>query len=216
MRKLLYAGVAGPLLFIAVFLVEGFTRPGYSQWRHYVSQLATGPGGWVQVANFLVCGATVIAFAVGLRAATGLVAPPMLLALFGIALLVAGVFSTDPTLGYPPGVPATHTVHGMIHGVAGLGAFTLLPAAAVVMAAWFGHDRAKRRWSWYSLAVGLVMVATFIASTTFSTLDGSGRLANAPTGFFQRVAIITGWTWIAMVALHLVREQAKTFAPKRA
>lgn len=53
MKKLwLYAGVVGPLLFIAVFLVEGATRPGYSAWRMYVSQLATGPGGWVQVVNF--------------------------------------------------------------------------------------------------------------------------------------------------------------------
>jgi hypothetical membrane protein len=38
-------GVIGPLLFIAVFLIEGATRPGYSAWRNLVSQLATGPGG---------------------------------------------------------------------------------------------------------------------------------------------------------------------------
>lgn len=216
MRKLLYAGVIGPLLFIGVFLVEGFTRPGHSQWRHFVSQLATGPGGWVQVVNFLICGTMVIAFAVGLRATTRLVAAPILLALFGITLLVAGVFSTDPALGYPPGAPVVHTAHGMIHGFAGLGAFSLLPATAYVMAAWFAHDRATRRWAWYSLAVGLVMIGTFIASTTFSAMDASGRLANAPTGFFQRIAIIAGWTWIAMVALHLVRVPANAFAARRA
>ncbi len=32
-KNLLYAGVVGPILFIVVFLLKGFTRPGYSQWR---------------------------------------------------------------------------------------------------------------------------------------------------------------------------------------
>lgn len=210
MKKLLYAGVIGPPLFILVFLIEGFTRPAYSQWRHFVSQLATGPGGWVQVVNFLVCGSFVLAFAIGLRAATRSVAAPILMALFGTALLVAGAFSTDPALGYPPGAPLVHTAHGMIHGFAGLLAFSSLPAAAFVMSAWFGHHGPRRRWLWYSLAVGLVMIATFIASTTFSAMDSAGTMPNAPTGFFQRIAIITGWTWIAMVAWHLLRGAENT------
>src|SRR5437868_15192679 len=107
MRKLLYAGIVGPLLFITVFLLEGAVRPGYSQWRHYVSQLATGDGGWMQVVNFLVCGTLVIAFAVGLRSALrgsrGSIGGPVLIGFFGSALLVAGVFVTDPALGYPVG-----------------------------------------------------------------------------------------------------------------
>jgi len=204
LRRLLWAGVVGPLLFIAVFLIEGLTRPGYSAWRHYVSQLATGPGGWVQVVNFLVCGTLVIAFAVGLRSATGSVAAPILLGLFGASLLVAGVFSTDPALGYPPGAAQVHTTHGMIHGLAGLGAFSLLPATTFVMAAWFAR-RGSRRWMWYCIAVGVTMIAAFIASNVFATMDMSGTMPNAPTGFFQRVAIIGGWTWMSMAALHLIR-----------
>src|SRR5213082_3059636 len=39
-RLLLACGVIGPLLFIIVFLIEGATRPGYSAWRHAVSQLS--------------------------------------------------------------------------------------------------------------------------------------------------------------------------------
>jgi hypothetical membrane protein len=205
--KLLYAGVVGPLLFIVVFLIEGFTRPGYSQWRHYVSQLATGPGGWVQVVNFLVCGALVLAFVIALRSVTGSIAAPILLGLFAIGLLVAGVFSTDPALGYPPGAAQVHTSHGTIHGFAGLACFSLLPATAFVMSAWFARH-GSRRWFWYSLAVGLVMIVTFIVSTTASAMDGAGTWPNAPTGFFQRIAIITGWTWISMVALHFIRARS--------
>ena len=59
MKKLLLAGAIGPLVFIAVSLLEGATRPGYSAWRHYVSQLATGEFGWMQVINFLICGVNV-------------------------------------------------------------------------------------------------------------------------------------------------------------
>jgi len=205
--KLLYAGVVGPLLFIVVFIIEGLSRPGYSAWRHYVSQLATGPGGWVQVGNFLVCGALVLAFVVALRLATGSIAAPTLLGLFAVGLLVAGVFSTDPALGYPPGAPQVHTAHGMIHGLAGLVCFSTLPATTFVMAAWF-RRYGSQRWFWYSLAVGITMIVTFIASTTFSTLDATGAVPNAPTGFFQRIAIIAGWTWISMVALHFIRARA--------
>ena len=209
MRKLLYAGVVGPLLFIVVFLIEGATRPGYSQWRHYVSQLATGPGGWMQVANFLVCGTLVLAFAIALRAAIagtrGSVGGPILLGLFACALLVAGAFSTDPALGYAPGAAQVHTAHGMIHGFAGLAAFSTLPAAAFVMGWHFAAKPREPRWATYSRIVGVVLIAGFIASTVVSAMDGAGTWPNAPTGFFQRIAIIAGWTWIAMVAWHLAR-----------
>jgi hypothetical protein len=211
-KALVYPGVFGPLLFIVVFLLEGITRPGYSAWRHFVSQLATGPGGWVQVINFLVCGALVLLFAFGLRAAlkgtSGSLGAPILVGLFAIALIVAGIFVTDPALGYPVGAAAVHTAHGMIHGLAGLAAFTTLPAAAFVMARHFAGRPGSYRWTIYSAAIGALIILCFIASTTFSTMDATGALPNAPTGFFQRIAIIGGWTWLAMVALHLIRQRS--------
>jgi hypothetical membrane protein len=208
-RPLLVAGVVGPLLFIVVFIVEGLTRPGYSAWRHFVSQLATGDGGWVQTANFLVCGTLVAAFAIGLRQrlreGRGSVAAPILMFLFACALIVAGLFTTDPALGYPVGIPQTHTAHGMIHGFAGLAAFTLLPACALVMSSRFAGDPATRRWALYSAFVAVIIIGCFIAGNVFSTLDATGALPDAPTGFVQRIAIIAGWTWITMVALRELR-----------
>lgn len=209
MKKLLYAGVVGPLLFIVVFLFEGFTRPGYSQWRHFVSQLATGSGGWMQVVNFLVCGTLVIAFAIGLRYAIrgtrGSIGGPVLIGLFGTSLLVAGIFVTDPALGYPVGAVQVHTAHGLVHGLAGLAAFTLLPAGTFVMAWHFAAESGSRRWTLYSVAVGLLILACFIAGNVLSAADASGSMPNAPTGFVQRIAIIAGWTWLAMVAWHQLR-----------
>jgi hypothetical protein len=207
-RLLLAGGVVGPPLFIVVFLVEGATRPGYSAWRNFVSQLATGDGGWVQVVNFIVCGMLMLGFGVGLRRALvegrGSVAAPLLLGAFGFALLISGVFVTDPALGYPPGAPVVQTAHGLIHGLAGLAAFSLLPAACFVMA-WRFADSSSRGWRIYSVLTGVLVVAGFIAGIVFSDLDERGVLPDAPTGFVQRIAIIGGWSWIAVVAARLLR-----------
>src|SRR6266705_364274 len=199
-RPLLLAGVIGPLVFIAAFLIEGITRPGYSAWRNFVSQLATGDGGWMQVVNFLVCGTLVAGFAIGLRRALGSgrasIAAPILLGLFALALIVAGLFATDPALGYPVGAPEVHTTHGMIHGLAGLAAFSLLPAAAFAMAWHFAHEKGSWRWAIYSVVVGILLIVLFFGGFAV------GQFPNAPTGLYQRIAIISGWTWIAAVAWH--------------
>ena len=44
-RPLLYCGLLAPMALVVGVLVEDATRPGYSPWRHAVSQLSLGPGG---------------------------------------------------------------------------------------------------------------------------------------------------------------------------
>jgi len=108
---LLLCGVIGPLLFIVVLLIEGATRPGYSAWRTAGSYLALSNQGWEQIANFLVCGSLIIAFAVGLRriwpTGRASVWGPLLIGLFGLGLVVAGVFVTDPGGGIRLVLPST-------------------------------------------------------------------------------------------------------------
>jgi len=211
MRNLLYAGVVGPVLFIAAFLVEGFMRPGYSQWRNFVSQLATGEGGWVQVANFVVLGILLLLFSLGLRHALrgsrGSIGAPILLAIVALATLGAGIFTTDPALGYPPGEPTVQTARGLIHAVAGLFVFTVLPAAAFVMAWHFAAAPRSRPWVVYSILVGVVILVFFVLGIAASDMEQSGTWANAPTGIIQRIAIIAGWTWTAAVGLHLIGKE---------
>ena len=207
-RALLLCGIVGPPLFVATFLVEEATRPGYSWWRNFVSSLATGEGGWVQIANFLVWGTLATLFAVGV-VRVGLVAPGILLFLYGAGLLVAGIFVTDPSLGYPPGAPAEHTTHGTIHGLAGLGVFTLNAVAAFVTARHFARTPQRRGWAIYSTITGLLIAVLFIATTSVSVQDELGNWPNAPTGLIQRISIVVGWTWIAALALRLRRDAAQ-------
>ncbi|MFI5696503.1 DUF998 domain-containing protein [Kribbella sp. NPDC051586] len=66
-RALLTGGaVAGPL-YVAVWLVQAFTREGFDITRHPASLLANGGPGWIQTANFIVSGLLSIAAGLGLR-----------------------------------------------------------------------------------------------------------------------------------------------------
>ena len=214
---LLFCGVVGPPLFVLVLLIEGATRPGYSAWQTDGSYLALTNQGWEQIANFLVCGLLCIAFAIGLRrvwpTGRGSVWGPLLIGLFGLGLVFAGVFVTDPGGGYPPGAPINgmpRTWHGWVHGINGLLLFVVvLPAACFVLALRFAADPQTHRWATYfrltgtlilviSLPLG-ILVLPFAEKAGFPVLDG----------LFQRIAISSGWIWIALVALHLWREVRK-------
>ena len=52
----------------------------------------------------------------------------------------------------------------------------------------FAGDSATRRWALHSALVAAVMIVCFIAGNVFSTLDATGALPNAPTGFVQCIA----------------------------
>ena len=203
-RVLLLGGAVGPALFVVVLLVEGATRPGYSAWRNFGSQLALSSQGWEQVANFLMCGLLCLGFAVGLRLALGsgkgAIAGPMALAVFSLALIVAGIFTTDPGAGYPPGVPtpATPTPHGAVHALAGLFAFVSLGVACFALARRFAGDRRWRAWAAYSIVTGVVVVLSLVFSNVPSLSDFAG--------FIQRVGIVGGWTWIVLLAVQMLRE----------
>jgi Protein of unknown function (DUF998) len=205
---LLAGGVAGPLLFIVVFLIEGATRPGYSAARNMVSDLAMSDEGWQQIANFLVCGVLVLGLAVGLsrRWRTGPASRwgPRLIGVFGLGLIVAGVFVTDPARGYPPGAPLVgepQTLHGIVHGINSIPTFGSLVAAAFVVVRRFPRDSA---WARYSRFVGWAVLALFILGTPIGVLEEHG-ITPPVAGIVQRVEIIIGWTWLSALSLRELR-----------
>jgi hypothetical protein len=216
---LLLCGVIGPLLFIVVFLIEGATRPGYSAWRTHVSYLALSNQGWQQIANFIICGSLIIAFAVGLRriwpTGRASVWGPLLIGLFGLGLLIAGAFVTDPGGGYPPGAPLNgtpQTWHGWVHGISGLLLFNVvLPAACFVLARRFAADPHNRRWATYSWMTGALILVISIPSTIILPIAEN---AGFPVldGLIQRVEIIIGWVWLALTALRLFLQERKAMS----
>ena len=103
-----YGVIAGPF-YLAVAVAQMLTREGFDLTRHQWSLLANGGPGWIQIANFVLTGSMVIAFAVGLRralaAGVGAKWAPRLVGVYGASLIAAGVFRADPALGFPAGTP---------------------------------------------------------------------------------------------------------------
>src|SRR5688500_18659951 len=119
-RALLASGVVAGVGFPGVLLAAGALREGYRALHQPGSLLSLGPGGWVQIANFVVCGLLMVGCAAGLRRALrsgrGATWGPLLVAIYGVGVVGAGLFSADPSYGYPPGAPlgpaASFSVHG--------------------------------------------------------------------------------------------------------
>jgi len=105
------------------------------------------------------------------------------------------------------GAPAGHTTHGLIHGLAGLATFALLTAACWAMT-WRFTGESAPGWTIYSLLTGLLIVSCFIASNVLSVRDAAGAMPNAPTGLVQRIAIVGGWSWVALLAVRQLSRQS--------
>lgn len=146
------------------------------------------------------CGILITVGGIGLGRTTASWPIAALVVVVGIALVVAGVFVTDPTLGYPPDTPALPepTPHGTIHGLAGLVVFSTLAILWFVGAVIFAR-RGDRRWALIAGATGAAVAVFFVASTVVSVQDELGLWPNAPTGIFQWAAIIAGFGLISLL-----------------
>lgn len=216
-RAGLWAGVVGPVLFVAVFLVQGLIRPGYDVMRLQVSYLSLGDGGWVQVLSFLVCGGLIAAFAVSLRrvlgGGAGSTFGPLGVGFAGAGLILAGLFSTAPAFGYPPGTPDGFPTDlpttAYLHVLGAFGFFGGMIVAPLVMARrfWREHEGA---WVIYSVASAFI-VSVFLGA---SSADASGQPFFPETvGLYQRIAIIAGLAWIALLAARCLRTEAPVARP---
>jgi hypothetical membrane protein len=195
-RALLACGIVGPALFVLVLLVEGALRPGYDPSYHVGSALSLGDRGWIQITNSILCGALLIAFAVGVHRELHSRLAALSIAVVGIALVASGVFTMDPMRGYPPGTPSgTPTAfswHHRVHDIAGPVIFLCIPAASIAV----GRHLAGvwRRYSFVTAALALGSLVWFVTAWG----------ADAPNaGLLQRVMIAINFAWIGSIAAHL-------------
>ncbi|HEY8474463.1 MAG TPA: DUF998 domain-containing protein [Natronosporangium sp.] len=206
-RWLLGAGAVGVPLFVAVFVVDGASRPGYDPAYHPVSALGLGDRGWLQIANFIVVGLLVIGFALGLRR---VLRPgraswwvPLLVAAHGVALVLSGGFVMDPMRGYPPGTPAGDPAefswHHQLHDAVGVVAFLAPPLACLGLAWRFVARPTRAGWLAYCLATSLAGLVLFF------WFGAAWEADQASAGLVQRLAIALGWSWLPAVAIRSLR-----------
>lgn len=204
-RGLLLAGAAAGPLYVAVGLIQTLTRPGFDLTRHEVSLLSNGALGWIQITNFVLSGVLVIAGAAGmrnaLRSSLGGTWGPLLVGVYGLGLIGAGVFVADPMNGFPPGtaagMPKMLSAHAVGHLVSGSVGFIGLIAACFVFARRFASG-GRRGWAAYSLVTGVLFLAAFLGIASGS----QQRAINVAFG----IAVVLGWTWITAVAAWLARQ----------
>jgi hypothetical membrane protein len=205
-RRLLGAGlVAGPL-FVGLAILQAVLRPGFDIRRHAVSALSVGDGGWIQVAVFVSTGLLMLAFAIGSRAALGsgrgATWGPRFLGLFGLGLVGAGVFVTDPAFGFPPGapdgMPAAFSWHASLHAAAFMVSFGALVIAAIILARRFAGD-GRRSWAAYSLGTAAVSLAL----SAWPPSDGAASIRYA-------LAAVVAWAWVTLLAVELRRATTPT------
>lgn len=214
-RLLLRCGeLAGPL-FVLTFVIEGARRDGYLPRRHPVSALSLGESGWTQKVSFLVTGTLTSAFAFGVRRTLqpghSSAWVTRLVGAVGCGLLGAGVFTTDPINGYPPGsadIPVIRTRAGHLHDLSAVLVFAAVPAACFAYA-FHCVAESDRTWAGYSATTG-------VAFTTAWAL-AAGGFNQAPrlvenSGLFQRVAIVTGFSCMSALAARLASQLATAAA----
>ncbi|MEO8032769.1 MAG: DUF998 domain-containing protein [Gemmatimonadota bacterium] len=204
-RLLLLGGVLAGPFYVLVGLGQILLRPGFDIHRHALSLMSNGNLGWIQVGNFIISGCLVIAGALGVRRA---LAPgragtwgPLLLGVYGLGLIGAGLLVADPMdgfpLGTPPGPPAVTSWHGPYHFVAGgIGFFGLIAACFVFARRYFGAGRPG--WAVFSMLTGLLFFGAF-------GLIGSGSKDPSVVPIFTGAVVLT-WSWLSAVSSQLRQE----------
>jgi hypothetical protein len=207
---LLLCGAAAGPLYVTLGVIQMLIRPGYDPTRHDLSLMSNGELGWIQIANFVITGLLVIAGAVGmghvLRGSRGGTWGPLLVSIYGLGLIGAGIFVADPALGFPPGTPAdAHEIsgHGLMHFVSGGLGFLALIAACFVFARRFSKLK-QRGLALFSVLTGIVFFAAFFGIATGAQLGGT-VLVFVTLAF--TAAVLIAWAWLSTMFLHLIRVQ---------
>lgn len=200
----IWAGLAGPWLFVTVFTLEGWFRPNYSVTELEVSALSLGSRGWIQILSFVLTGSCFVLFSSRLtsllkyRRASRVAG--IMIGLLGVGLILSGLFVMDP-----PNTPRDlWTWHGWIHRICGAVVFTLFPLSCFVF--WWIcrpqlHWRSFGRWS---LLIGCLILVS-ISCMKVGQLQAADSFFAVRLGLFQRVVLILYMGWLFSLAWRLAK-----------
>jgi Protein of unknown function (DUF998) len=213
--SLLIAGTAGAVAFNATYLIDGALRHGYDSLSQPVSALSLGPGGAVQVINFIAFGIlgclTAFAWRPTLAGGLGAVWYPRLAVLAGLAMICTGVFALDPGKGYPPGIPAPAypSAHAQVHNVASYISLTVTVAGLLILARRFAREPQWRGWAPAALAAAVLMMVFLAVFGVLIAHDGPG-------GIFEKLASLTPTLFgVALTGRLIARHDARITPPAR-
>jgi hypothetical protein len=204
-RVAAWAGIAGPVLFIATFLMlEVVQGSEYDRTSQTISELAAGQSGWVQSANFVLLGICTIVFAFGLHRSIdpsrGGFAGPLLLGVSGVANLIAATIPVRLDTSGATDMPTGHVVGGTM----------FFATAAVSLLVLSVRLRKDARWSGlatYTFASGVVGVIAFFVMGALVVPDDAPLHEYAGIG--QRAVVVVVLACRAALAVRLLRVTAR-------
>ena len=198
-----WAGMIGSALFVTVFTLEGWLRPGYDPRSTFISELSIGPRGWVQILNFIILGTLFLVFTWGVvdefREGKASKAGPILLAIIGFSFLVSGPLVTDVA-----STPRDQmSLHGILHGIFGALVFSLSPISCFVFWRRFRQDPNWQILKGWTLAAGIITTAAVILLSAAIKTQVIPNVFTPWTGLIQRMVIIPYLIWIFSFAFAL-------------
>jgi hypothetical protein len=205
-RKLsAWGGIIGPALFVLVFTIEGFLRPGYSTLKDFISALSLGSRGWIQIVNFIIFGILLLLFTPGVAAEfkSGKASKwgVILLTALGICFLLSGPFVEDLT-----GTPFSgSTFHGILHGIFGGIVFVVMPITCFVFLRRFREDPKWHSLKIWTLVLGIIVsFGVFMMIVSIKIPTTAVYFANW-NGLIQRIALVPWMIWLFVFALGMLK-----------
>lgn len=164
------AGLFGVSAFLLSLFVLHLLGPKVDVTRHYVSEFANGPIGWLFIGAAAVHGTGNLALSVGLRRSlggSGIAASAAML--FGVAatgIIIAAFFPTDGTGQARTAVGEVHRLATMTSFAIELFALFLFSAAFLASAVW--RSLAALSFTWSAIATAMVAWLVYAVSTARS------------------------------------------------
>jgi hypothetical membrane protein len=202
MRKLAIGGAVSPAVFTTVVIVAGAIRPDYSHLNQFISELgAAGTAdAWVMnVLGFITSGVLMAGFGLAtirlLSSGRRSIIAGGLITLYGLCMIVAGIFPCDPGCPLPPPSVAA-TIHDRVSTVS-------LLAAVAGTGLWAVEFR---RLAFFSDLWKLSAVLAG-ASLLLLVVVGLSLESRVLIGLWQRLLVATLFVWSSIVAMRLSRMQ---------
>jgi len=198
-----WAGMIGSALFVTVFTIEGWLRPGYDWRSTFISELSIGPRGWIQILNFIILGSLFLVFTRGVAAEfrDGKASKwgPILLAIIGFSFLVSGPLVTDMA-----GTPRDQmSLPGILHGIFGALVFSLSPVSCFVFWRRFRENSNWKHLQGWTLTAGIITTLALILLTASSKQPIQPNAFSPWNGLIQRTVIVPYLIWIFTFAFAL-------------
>lgn len=203
--RLARLSLAGSLVFVACIVTLHFTQPSLSPIERAMSEYALHPTGWLFTLAVIALGLGALGLAAALRLSlptAGSFLNLVLIALFGLAMIVTGFFPTDPV--DPAATDLVLTTSGMVHASAGLVAYLCLSIAAPRLSKALGAlypplAQIERLLAIAaSIGFGLLMVTLFLP---VAPLLGQASIV----GLGERIMGVPFLGWQIVAALMLIR-----------